>query len=232
MLTLYLHIKAPFAAFRWHQAGNYRASARVIPPSAAWGLLLNLAGVESRAPQSPKEVTTQIRKDAPKLKLAIGLPTREVEVSALYQQLHHYPVGNSSKDFKERARGAKYHVSPTWREVLVGFEAVIAFEADAAFMDRIRRGLAGEWNAERYGTPFLGDNNFILDHAQLHPEPPMEVYWYEKVSADAKRRHGTSRLTVSIDRSDSAHTTIPLFAPTEHPQREVPASAWVTVPGD
>ena len=48
-MTLWLRVQAPFAAFRWLQAGVHRATSPVIPPSTAWGLLLNLAHVETRA---------------------------------------------------------------------------------------------------------------------------------------------------------------------------------------
>ena len=43
-----LRIRAPFAAFRHFTAGSYRPTAPFITPSAAYGLLLNLAGVETR----------------------------------------------------------------------------------------------------------------------------------------------------------------------------------------
>src|SRR5690606_31673513 len=69
-MTLWLRLRAPFAAFRWMQAGVYRATSPVIPPSAAWGLVLNLAGVETRGEDDG--TTTQIRADAPPLCLAIG----------------------------------------------------------------------------------------------------------------------------------------------------------------
>ncbi|HWN68765.1 MAG TPA: CRISPR-associated protein Cas5, partial [Haliangium sp.] len=48
MNTLWLRLRAPFAAYRWLQAGVYRATSPIIPPSAAWGLLLNLAHIETR----------------------------------------------------------------------------------------------------------------------------------------------------------------------------------------
>src|SRR3954447_19666897 len=46
MLCLYL--EAPFAACRTFTAGWYRPTATFLTPSAAYGLLLNIAGVESR----------------------------------------------------------------------------------------------------------------------------------------------------------------------------------------
>ena len=46
MLCLYL--QAPFAACRTFTAGWYRPTATFLTPSAAYGLLLNIAGIESR----------------------------------------------------------------------------------------------------------------------------------------------------------------------------------------
>ena len=43
-----LRVKAPFAAFRYFTAGSYRPTAPFVTPSAAYGLLLNLAGFDTR----------------------------------------------------------------------------------------------------------------------------------------------------------------------------------------
>ena len=43
-----LYIQAPFAACRTFTAGWYRPTAGFLTPSAAYGLLLNIAGIESR----------------------------------------------------------------------------------------------------------------------------------------------------------------------------------------
>ena len=88
--TLFLQLDAPFAAFRWLQAGVYRGTSPVIPPSAAWGLALNLAAIETRG--GLDEPVTPIRPDAPHLDIAVGI-VRSGQRSTLYQQLHSYPVG-------------------------------------------------------------------------------------------------------------------------------------------
>src|SRR5688572_22411460 len=98
METLWLHLKAPFAAFRWMQAGVWRATSPVIPPSAAWGLVLNLAGVDTRLPG--EGVTTLVRPDAPTLGIAVGA-VNFASKSSLYQQLHTYPVGNSGAELEK-----------------------------------------------------------------------------------------------------------------------------------
>ncbi len=225
-MTLWLRVRAPFAAFRWMQAGVYRATSPVIPPSAAWGLVLNLAHVETRA--SGEHATTPIRADAPPLNLAIGA-VGDATVSTLYQQLHSYPVGASGKDLKERTHGAKYWIAPARRELLVGFDAIIGVQSDdPELLERVPKGLRGELDERRYGLPFAGDNNLLLDRIDVLDEPP-PTRWYERLAADSAPRAGSCRLTVAIDRRDSANTQMVLFAPTE-PQTEPPADAWTWVP--
>ncbi|MCX5962055.1 MAG: CRISPR-associated protein Cas5 [Cyanobacteria bacterium] len=137
MECLWLRIRAPFAAFRGFQAGVYRSTSPIMPPSAAFGLVLNLAGIEMR--DSKPGVMTLIRQDLPCLKLAIGRPYQELangdmipetdsEVCTLYQQLHSYPVGNSGKELKERTHGAKFWITPVRRELLVGFDMILGVQ--------------------------------------------------------------------------------------------------------
>ena len=225
-MTLWLRVRAPFAAFRWLQAGVYRATSPVIPPSAAWGLLLNLAHVETRS--SEDRGTTRIRPDAPALRIALGA-VGQAEVSTVYQQLHSYPVGNSGKELEQRTHGAKYWISPVRRELLVGFDAVVGVQArDVELEARILLGLRGELDASRYGLPFAGDNNLLIDRIDIVDTPP-PTRWYEAMAADSPPRSGSCRLTVAIDRGDSARTEARLYAPTE-PATQPPEAAWTWVP--
>ena len=224
-MTLWLRVRAPFAAFRWMQAGVFRATSPVIPPSAAWGLVLNLAHVETRA--ASDGVTTGIRSDAPPLRLAIGA-VREAEVGTLYQQLHSYPVGSSGKELGARAKGAKFWIAPVRREFLVGFDALIGVDTDDGdLLARIGQGLRGELGESRYGLPFAGDNNLLIDRIDLL-DKPLRARWYAPMAADAPPTPGSCRLTVAIDRRESAHTASPLFAPID--AEAPPESAWTWVP--
>jgi len=226
-MTLWLRVRAPFAAFRWLQAGVYRATSPVIPPSAAWGLLLNLAHVETRSGED--RATTAIRADAPSLRIAVGA-VGEAGVSSIYQQLHSYLVGSSSgTDLKKRVYGGKYWISPVRRELLVGFDAVLGVQSpDRSLEDRMLAGLRGELDVERYGLPFAGDNNLLIDRIEAVDEPPA-ASWYEAMAHDSPPRAGSCRLTVAIDRRDSAQTTTRLYAPTM-PSTKPPEAAWTWVP--
>ncbi|MCA9688328.1 MAG: CRISPR-associated protein Cas5 [Myxococcales bacterium] len=232
MKTLWLRVRAPFAAFRWLQAGVYRATSPVIPPSAAWGMLLNFAHVETRAPGVE---TTLIRPDAPPLCLAVGRVAlgeseyREPEVATIYQQLHGYPVGASGAELAKRTHGAKYWIAPVRRELLVGFDCMIGARCDdGELLARVGAGLRGELGEARYGLPFAGDNNLLLDRVDLL-DAPVETRWYAALADDEAKPRGSCRLTVAIDRADSSRTSTLLCAPTE-PTTTPPDAAWVWVP--
>ncbi len=224
MTPVWLRLRAPFAAFRWLQAGSYRATSPVIPPSAAWGLVLNLAGVETRAKADTP--ATRIDPAAPPLKLAVAA-LGQSSTETLFQQLHSYPVGTSGKALAAGTHGAKYWIAPVRRELLVGFDCVLGVRsADPGFAERLRRGLAGEHG--RYGLPFAGDNNLLFDRIELLDAPP-EARWYAPVGEGNGPVAGSCRLTIGIDRGDSSRTTTGLFAPTS-PTAHAPTDAWTWVP--
>lgn len=228
MAELWLRLTAPFAAFRWMQAGVWRGTSPVIPPSAAWGLVLNLAGIETRAPDAG--TTTLLRDDAPTLQLAMAHATAtEPERGSLYQQLHTYPVGSAGKELKARSHGNKYWIAPVRRELLVGFDMVLGVRADDDLLDRVRRGLRGELDGPRYGLPFAGDNNLLFDRIEVLAAPPASR-WYTRVERRGGQRAGTCRLTIGIDRSDASRTTSALFAPLREQSASPPDDAWVRVP--
>lgn len=229
MGRLYLRVHAPFAAFRGMQAGVYRATAPTIPPSAAFGLVLNLAGIEMRDPRP--NFTTLIRTDLPRLGLAVGsLSLAPPMVGTIYQQLHSYPVGNSGKELREKTHGAKYWIAPARREVLVSFEAMIGVDSsDAELLRRIGAGLVGELDGERYGLPFAGDNNFLFDRIEAM-DIPDPAHWYTPVASSGPVRAGSCRLTVGIDRQDSSRTITALLAPQEAATRTPPPEAWFSMP--
>lgn len=227
MARLWLHLRAPFAAFRPLQAGVFRSTTRVMPPSAAYGLLLNLAGIETRQPGS--QVTTGTREDLPRVQLAIGNVVKP-SVATLYQQLHGYPVGNSGQELKARSRGSKYWIAPVRRELLVDFEAALGVDSeDSELLDRVQAGLAGRLAGKRYGVPFAGDNNFLFDRVDVVPTPP-PAYWMQPVQLDAGPRPESVRLTTRIHRQDSSRTETVLLAPVSAPLDAPPPDAWIWTP--
>lgn len=227
MKTLWLRVVAPFAAFRGFQAGVYRTSSPVMPPSTAMGLIFNLAGIEMRAPVTGP--ITRIRSGLPQLRLAIGTVSQP-GISTLYQQLHSYPVGNSGKELAERTYGVKYWIVPVRREVLVDLDVVIGVQTqEPGLLDRVEAGLAGELPEARYGLPFAGDNSYLFDRIDVL-EAPLPTRWYTYMGADATARRGSCRLTVAIDREDNSRTVNRLYAPLSEPEIEPPEDAWTWVP--
>ena len=228
MSQLWLRVQAPFAAFRGFQAGVFRASAPVMPPSTAYGLVLNLAGIEMR--DTLQSVTTLIRRDLPKMQIAIGLCSPP-ERASIYQQLHSYPVGASGKELKEKTHGAKFWITPVRREFLTEYDGIIGLQADdETLFEQIKKGLRGELEVNRYGLPFLGDNNFLIDRLEVIVEPPEKTRWYTRMLPDDPPRKGSYRLTVGIDRADNSRTTSLLYAPMEAGQSLPPETAWTWVP--
>lgn len=223
MGALTLRIRAPFAAFRPFQAGSYRSTTPVMPPSAAYGLVMNVAGIDVRdTERSP----TGMRVDAPSCQIAVGL-VRPADLFVLYQQLHSYPVGSSGKELALRTYGAKYWIAPGKREALCGYDGVIALrELGDAILSRVRDAIAGRPHGPRYGLPFLGDNNFLVDRIE---ESNDEAEWYVPCDAAHAPVRRSCRLTVSIDREDSARTKTRLFAPVGRGVAP-PEAAFVSVP--
>jgi CRISPR-associated protein Cas5t len=238
MDCLWLRIRAPFAAFRGFQAGVYRSTSPIMPPSAAFGLVLNLAGIEMR--DSTPGVTTLIQKDLPHLKLAIGIPFRSLEngesvpdtdseICTLYQQLHSYPVGASGKELKALTHGAKFWITPVRREVLVGLDTMLGVEAEKNLLERVKLGLKGQLNQPRYGLPFAGDNSFLFDQIDV-VEEPTPTRWYVQMQPDDPPMQDSYRLTVGIDRADNSKTSSFLYAPANEPTIQPPDLAWTWTP--
>ncbi len=233
---LALSIQAPFAVCRTFTAGWYRPTATFLTPSAAYGLLLNLAGVETRLREDeeghPGGVPATVTRDGlPAVRLALGRPAAAdfPRVATLYQQLHNYPVGSSGNERASTTFGNKYNITPVRREVLVDLRAVVVIDGNASLEEAIRDGLAGRRTGERYGLPFLGDNSFLPDRIDpLDGIPP--TFWYEKVAAENNElRPRTVRLTVWIDRADMSRTQSALYAPSSASSAEVPTAAWTEI---
>lgn len=225
--AIWLAVRAPFAAFRGFQGGAYRSTMPVMPPSAAHGFVLNLAGIETRGDSSG--VTTQMRDDVPPLQIAVGVRCFP-NVATVFQQLHSYPVGPSGKALQQRTHGSKYWIAPVRRELLVDYHAVIGIQGHRFDLaERIRKGIRGELKEARYGLPFAGDNNLMIDRIDLLDSAPPS-YWYERLEAGGPVRRGSCRLTAAIDRSDSSRSLSFVYAPTSEAISVPPEAAWTWTP--
>lgn len=244
---LCLYVQAPFAAFRIFSAGSFRPTADFITPSAAYGLLLNIAGIEMRF-NDGKKVMTLIKNDdsLPKFKLALGAKLTEQHKSkesdkdrrnrsfplqhSIFQQLHNYPVGSSGKERAETTKGNKYNIVPVRRAFLSDIRAYLCVKDNPDFEQQIVDGLQGK-NEQRYGLPFMGDNNFLLDRID-QVDSPEETFWFVPIEEEkdgSGLRDRITRLTIRIDRSDMSRTESSLFAPIDEPVKDIPDKAWIEV---
>ena len=234
---LRLLIEAPFAACRPMTAGWYRPTAGFLTHSAAYGLILNVAGIESRLgehePGHPgRTPATATRAGLPRFRLALGLPegAELPRVGSLFQQLHNYSVGSGNAGIKpEHALGRKNNIAPVRREVLCELRVTAVVQADDDFEALVRRGLDGGRDATRYGVPFLGDNNLTLDRIEEVEASPARWFALADAGRGERPRSGTSRLTAYVDRITPIGTRSALFCPQEGPSIEPPDSALVPV---
>jgi CRISPR-associated protein Cas5t len=239
---LLLKLEAPFAVFRTFAAGSFRPTAGFITPSAAYGLLLNVAGIEMRHDDGKSQMTM----------IKSGLPLTNIAIAALefplqhsiYQQLHNYPVGENNKindpeypdkkitqkaEGARRCKGYKYNITPVRRSFMSNIKAYIAIKGNDELETWVIESLAGR-RPRSYGLPFLGDNNFLVDRLEPVAEPK-EASWFVVVNEAEERgvRDHITRLTITIDRTNMTNTRSALFAPVVEPCREIPEKAWVQV---
>jgi CRISPR-associated protein Cas5t len=238
---LCVYVEAPFAACRTFTAGWYRPTAMFLTPSAAYGLLLNVAGIESRLREGEdghdgRTPATYLKRGLHTCKIALGAPGDSFpRPQSVYQQLHNYPVGSSGAGRAEECRGNKYNITPVRREFLSDLRAVVVLDGPADLEDAVRRGLRGEGPTSRYGLPFLGDNSFLLDRLEELAKPTDRfptVSWYECIEAETTTaRPRATRLTILIDRADLSKTESALFAPTGPLPADAPPppASWVEI---
>jgi CRISPR-associated protein Cas5t len=226
MISLY--VQAPFAVFHTFTAGNFRPTAGFLTHSAAYGLILNIAGIDSRL--DGDSAMTLMRTDLPSVKIALGALCFS-QMQSLYQQIHNYPVGDTGKQYVPLAKGNKHNIAPSRRTFLSDLRAYVCLNENSELEERVRSGLAGHYNTTRYGLPFLGDNNFMIDVLREERER-QPAYWYEAITESDGRgpRPRTTRLTLSIDRQNMAKTRSALFAPSSEQTVTIPDNAWVSVP--
>ncbi len=225
---IFLELQAPFGVFRPFTCGTYRPTESFITRSAAYGLLLNVAGIEMRYSDGGSPVT-KIASGLPRMRLSlVALEMPGPVPQSLFQQLHTYPVGGTGKEHAARAMGRKYHIVPVRREFLSNVRAYIGVDAAPELEESILAGLSGK-RPRRYGLPFLGDNNFLLD--RLEPvEKPQPAYWLEKIGDGREgMRQNVMRLTITIDRADLSKSRSALFAPSREKKAAPPSESWIEI---
>ena len=227
MEKLWLHVRAPFATYSTLRAGTYRDTMPIMPPSAAYGLILNLAGIEMRG--NSQQPITPIREEEAPLKLAFGrIAGTSSDISILLQHMHNYPVGSTGKEHKTKTHGSKYGIEPTYRETIVNLDMMLGIIADSTLISRVKQGLAVGDDRPRYGFPFAGDNSYLFDRIDCLDEPLLS-HWFVSIDSILELESGAISLTVEIDRHVPSKTKSLLFSTTKDSLNSLPDRDWLSM---
>lgn len=217
---LFVYFRAPFGAFKPFQSVELHATADFITHSAAYGLLLGLAGIDCHADYRRKEnfVDAQIAIGQ------IGKPLR----GRVLQQLHKMPKQNPGEEARERAKGNKPKIDIFRREYLCRLEGVIGLH-DKKLEKLVRKGIDDPHTVSHWGLPFMGDNNFFIEEIKAFDDLPKPCRWFSKYSGQPLS-HGEPLhyLTVWTDYETNVRSDGSLFALTEE-RSEPPSEAWVPI---
>ena len=89
---------------------------------------------------------------------------------------------------RRKRKERKYNIQPVQREFLSGLDAYLCLRGNESLEEQVREGLrqGGRSLCEgraRYGIPFLGDNNFMID--VLREEPILgPAFWYRRLTGE------------------------------------------------
>lgn len=222
-----LKLEAPFGTFRTFCAASFRPTAGFITHSSAYGLILNICGIEMRFEDNKSEMTL-IKEQLPKFSMAIAAIEFPAE-QTMFQQLHNYPVGNTGKEHKPFTKGSKYNIKPVKRAYLSPVKAYLVIADNHEIEMKLEEGINGDVKRS-YGLPFLGDNSFIIDKLDIVTEI-VPSHWYVKMNEPDETiiKNRITRMTQKINRADHSKTKTGLFAPLAEPVSEIPDAAWVNV---
>jgi CRISPR-associated protein Cas5t len=233
-----LYAEAPFAAYRPLWGGWFRPTAIFMSHSAAYGLLLNIAGIDYRVAGRHNGATPPDPGKSPRLRIAVGcLPKPQggpsmPSVGSSLEQLHVYPLNGEKTETSKKTKTSKTktlqktHVRPVTGEFLVNLKAVIGIDAEPDLVEKLRDGLNG--NLARRGAPFAGDSNMGFSYLEEYDGP---AYWFspfnhQVIGQDARYMHST----LWIDRHESNRTRTGTFVLGGSPEVDVPEGGWVTLP--
>lgn len=221
----FVHFKAPFGAFRFFQSVEMAVTADFLTHSAAYGLLLGLAGI----PREEKKTYQRIR-------IALGMTGEKLPIRGrAYQQLHWIKKEGRGKAEPlpvalERSKGTKPDIRPYVREFLHGIEGWIGLECAARpeFEQLVEDGVNQPEKLDNWGLPFMGDNNFFIERLGVS-KAPSACRWFSPYEGGLlppeERLHYLSVWTDYESNSRSGSFPFILTDVSETP----PDDAWVEI---
>lgn len=205
----FIYFKAPFGAFRPFRNVELATTTEFVTHSAAYGMLLGLAGVDRR--EKRKYIGARI---------AIGCK-RLPRVGRSFQQLIRDERALSND-------GGQLTLRPFWREVLFDLEGYIGLE-HPALEELVVKGINEPSELDYWGLPFMGDNNFFLERVaafehMLEPCRWFSLYQNQKLARGEHLRY----LSVWTDYETNTRSRGLLFALTGE-ETSPPPEAWVSI---
>lgn len=224
---LILNIQAPFASWRSFSTGRAQGVLPVIPPSAAFGLFLNLAGIEMKAGVLEKMKGNTYfchpnRDDLPHLEVATGTCS-DMSSGELIHHMHGYVQtvskgtlgGKKQKEYEDSFHGRKFSIFLGRRKYLNGYNGLVACRNNPEIISKIRHNL-------EHGTddvPFAGSTNLTFD--VIREVDNQECHWY--VKSETAR---SIPLTISVHRSKKDTSVRRLFTRSGNATKSPPENAW------
>lgn len=204
----FIYFKAPFGAFRPLKNVELATTTEFITYSAAYGLLLGLAGIDR-----------QRKKEFADARIAIGC-NRLPRIGRTFQQLIQGKRVMSSD-------GGNLNLRPFWREVLFDLEGYIGLD-NPSLEELVTEGINEPSTLDYWGLPFMGDNNFFLERIEVcdKPEP---CQWFYPFTGNRLQHGGRLHfLSVWTDYETNIHSRGLLFALTPY-QESPPSDAWIHI---
>jgi hypothetical protein len=224
---LIIYIDSPFARFGNLPSSYMRTTDPFINPVQGYHFILMLAGIDSREYLVDLPATST-KNGLPSFKLGIG-QIKEPYKNTIASQLHSYNT-NSGREIKF---GQKNKIDCGKTEILIDIKALLVIDENSYVENRVRDFLKNgnlslqENGSPRYGIPYLGDNNFVVDIIKEIPiqNVTKEVRWYYKID---RKSMGNKEITpiynfnLWINRNNPGKAITSLFSLSEPSQDPKP----------
>ena len=218
---LFVYFKAPFGAFKPFQSIELHATADFITPSAAYGLLLGLAGIDCHVDYERKREFLDAR-------IAIGQKHRPLP-GRLLQQLHKMPAGSVSQETLDRAKGNKPKIDIFRRDHLCRLEGYIGVRHEK-LEALVRKGIEEPATLNYWGLPFMGDNNFFLERLDAKDRPDRCRWFYPFKEHNLREGERLYYFSVWTDYEPNPTSYSRLFALSEMKDSlEKDDEAWISI---